>query len=99
MADLKVDFTGVTAKGKGSCHGGVHPHPPFHDYHLLAWMHAGHDRHGMQVFLEDQTASVEEIATEFAAGQVVAAVAAKFGTSDEHVRQALAYAVKAGFLV
>jgi hypothetical protein len=98
MAEMKVDFAGVTATGKGSCHGGVHPHPPFHDYHFLAWMHTGHPRHGMQVFLEDQTASVEEIATEFATTHDLAGTAAKFGTTEEHVQQAVAYALRAGFL-
>ncbi len=99
MVNADIDFSGLKATGKGTCHGGAHPHPPFHDYPLLAWMHEGHQRHGKLVFTEDQKASVEEVALAFAAKPDLASVAAQFGTTQEHVRQAVAYAAKASFLV
>ena len=43
-------------------------------------------------------ASVEEIATEFAANPNAEAVAGKFGVTPEHVAQAVDYAVNRSFL-
>ena len=94
----EVSLSKVKVSGKGHCNGGANPHPPFHDYPLLAWTHLGHPKHGDGVFTEDQKASVEEIALALAATPDIAALAAKFGTSEEHVSQAIAYATKAGFL-
>jgi len=93
-----VALSGLKCTGKGSCHGGHHPHPPFHDYPLLAWSHTGHPEHGHSVFTEDQKASVEEIAIAVPQLPNFADLAAKFGTTEEHVSQAVAYAVKAGVL-
>ncbi len=96
MSDVKTAPLRVT--GKGHCHGGVNPHPPFHDYSLLAWTHNGHEVHDDHVFTEDQKASVHDIAHAVAKNPNYEAVAALFGTTVEHVRQAVDYAVKAGFL-
>jgi hypothetical protein len=99
MVDAQVDFSGLKATGQGTCHGGAHPHPPFHNYPLLSWMHAGHERHGGLVFTEDQKANVQDIAVAFLANPDLAALAAQHGTTAEHVRQAVEYAAKASFLV
>jgi hypothetical protein len=96
MSDVTTSPLKVT--GKGHCKGGVNPHPPFHDYPLLAWTHLGHPQHGDNVFTEDQKASVHDIALAVAETPNHEAVAAKFGTTVEHVNQAVAYACKSGFL-
>ena len=79
------------------CIGGEHPEPPLHDYSLLAWA-PKHEKFGKDVFTEDQKATVSEIAAEFAVSPNIKAIAQKFGTSELHVGQAIAYAAKAGFL-
>ena len=96
MSDVTTAPLKVT--GKGHCKGGVNPHPPFHDYPLLAWTHHGHPVHGDDVFTEDQKASVHDIALACAETQDYETVAAKFGTTSKHVSQAVKYALVAGFL-
>lgn len=98
MAGAAIDLANVKVTGSGTCSGGAHHHPPFHDYPLLAWCHAGHEVHGLGVFTEDQKASVEAIAVAVAANPNYEAVAAQFGTTSDHVSQAVDYAIKAGFL-
>ena len=53
---------------------------------------------GNKVHTEDGAASVEDVALALIETPDFAALAARFGTSEEHVAQAIAYAVKAGFL-
>ncbi len=96
MSDIETAPLKVT--GRGTCDGGVNPHPPFHNYPLLSWTHHGHSEWGDSVFLEDGKACVHDIAMEAAVNQNLEAIAAKFNTTEEHVRQAIEYAVKAGFL-
>lgn len=83
--------TPIITVSNASCQGGVHPEPPLHYFPLLAWA-PGHERHGDSVFTEDQKASVDDIALEMARNPNIAAVAARFGTTVEHVVQAMAYA-------
>ncbi len=80
-----------------SCMGGQHPEPPLHDYSLLAW-NPNHEKFGSTVFTEDQKASVADVVTEFAVNPNIGAIAEKFGTSELHVGQAIAYASKAELL-
>lgn len=93
-----VELTQLKCTGKGTCDGGAKPRPPLHDYPLLAWMHAGHHVHGKSVFTEDQKASVADIAAALPTTPDLSALAKQFGTTEEHVRQAVAYAVSAGVL-
>jgi hypothetical protein len=95
---MNVELSSLKCTGKGHCHGGKTPHPPLHDYPLLAWTHHGHEKHGDGVFTEDGKASVEEIAMALPEMPSLEALAAKFGTTEEHVSQAVNYALKAGFL-
>ncbi len=87
--------TKVTARANSV--GGVDPDPPIHDFPLLAWSPT-HPVHGDVVFTEDQRASVHDVAIACAEMPSFAAVAAKFGTTEEHVSQAFHYAFKAGFI-
>lgn len=74
--------------GAGSCTGGTHPDPPIHDYPLLVWV-------GGVVRTEDGRASVEDIARASALSADIHALAARFGTTPEHVMQAVGYAAMA----
>jgi hypothetical protein len=94
----KVPLAGLKMTGKGTCKGGVNPMPPLHDYPLLCWMRNGHPVHGPNVFTEDGRASVADIATALPETPDIARLAARFGTTEEHCRQAIAYAIKAGVL-
>jgi hypothetical protein len=93
MATAQVDFKALIGKGIGFCSGGEHPDPPLDDYPLLAWT-KDHPKFGkMVVHLEDQRASVEQIALRFATNPSIDIVASIFQTSLEHVEQALRYAI------
>jgi uncharacterized protein (DUF433 family) len=61
---------------------------------LLAYAPA---QHGPGVRTEDVGASVADIATEYAVNPSVGAVAAKYGTTEAHVVDALKYAEAVGF--
>lgn len=87
--------TRVTARANSV--GGVDPDPPLHDFPLLAWMPV-HPKHGDVVFTEDQKASVHDIVIALAETPSFARLAARFGTTEAHVAQAVGYAHKAGFL-
>lgn len=52
--------------------------------------------HGPGIRTEDKGVKVEDIAAEFAVNPSHEAVAAKFGTTDAHVADAIRYAVAAG---
>jgi hypothetical protein len=69
--------------GFATCTGGDDPDPPIHDYPLLVWV-------GGEVRTEDGAASVDEIAV--AGTSDIRALADRFGTTPEHVMQALDYA-------
>ncbi len=96
MADAAV-LPKLKIVGAGSCIGGKHPEPPIDKHPLLAWM-VSHPRHGSKVFTEDQAATVEDIAIAACETPNLDALAYKFGTTAEHVRQAVDYALAAHFL-
>lgn len=75
-----MDFPSI---GFASCTGGQHPDPPIHDYPLLAWA-------GGEVRTEDGAASVTELAS--AGTSDIRELSGRFGTTPEHVMQALHYA-------
>jgi hypothetical protein len=97
MAEGKASVAKFTVKGEGSCVGGKHPDPPLDKFPRLAWT-VSHPRHGSKVFTEDQAAAVEDIALAACETPDYEALAARFGTTPEHVRQAIDYALSAGFL-
>lgn len=95
MAEAKVETVKLIAAGVGTCTAGDHPNPPLDDYPLLAWT-KDHGKFGyMVVHLEDQKASVEQIALALSENSSYEAVASKFGTSADHVDQAARYASEA----
>jgi hypothetical protein len=99
VPDLNVETVKLIAAGVGECVGGKHPDPPLDDYPLLVWT-GDHAKFGkMVVILEDQKASVEQVALEYCAAPNLDAIATKFGTTGEHVMQAVDYAAKAVSLV
>ena len=102
MPTATIGLDKLKVVGEASCVAGRYPDPPIDLYTHLAWT-AAHPRHGSKVFTEDQAASVLEIAIA-AAHPVPGArpdhdqLAARFGTTGEHIHQAIAYAIEAGFL-
>ncbi len=97
MADAAATIPDLKVVGTASCLGGKHPDPPIDKHPLLCWM-VSHPRHGSKVFTEDQAAAVEDIALDVPLHPTFKALAAKFGTTEEHVRQAIDYAIKAKYL-
>jgi len=94
MPSAEISLGGLKCVGTASCVGGKHPDPPLDAFPLLAWM-VSHPRHGSKVFTEDGAASVEAIALDVATTPSYEVLAAEHGTTAEHVRQAIEYAVKA----
>lgn len=93
MSIAKINFDDFKAEAFGTCEGGHHPDPPIDAYPLLAWS-ALHPAHGsMVVHTEDGKASVHDIAVAACEIHSVEALAAKFGTTEQHVDQAIRYAV------
>lgn len=97
MADGKASLAQYSIVGTATCVGGKHPDPPLDGFPKLVWM-VSHPVHGSRVFTEDQAASVEQIALAACETPSFDAIAARFGTTHEHVSQAIAYALKAGYL-
>lgn len=97
MPSADIFPEGLKCTGKAECVGGKHPDPPLDKYPLLAWM-VNHPEHGSKVFTEDGRASVERIALDAATIHSYQAIADKYGTSPDHVAQAIDYALAAGFL-
>ncbi len=97
MASGNATLSPYKVIGTGSCVGGKHPDPPIDKHPLLAWM-VQHPRHGSKVFTEDQAATVEDIALAACETSNYDVLAARFGTSGEHIHQAIDYALEAGFL-
>ncbi len=95
--DSKISLGALKCVGTASCVGGKHPDPPLDAFPLLAWM-VSHPRHGSKVFTEDGAASVEAIALQVSTTPSYEALAAEHGTTEEHVRQAIEYALAAKFL-
>jgi hypothetical protein len=93
----RIEVAGLTVKGEGSCIGGKHPDPPLDNFPLLCWM-PSHPQFGSMVFLEDGKASVEQVALSIVQLLSYNAVALYFGTTPEHVTQAVTYANLAGYL-
>lgn len=97
MASADVNLTTFHCTGKADCVGGKHPDPPLDTYPLLVWGPA-HPTHGDKVGTEDGKATVEAIALALAESPDFDALAARFGTTPEHARQAVDYALAAGFM-
>lgn len=97
MAQGIASLTKFVVKGEGSCIGGKHPDPTLDGFPKLAWM-VWHPKHGNKVFTEDQAATVEDIALAVCETPDYEALAARFGTTHEHIAQAIEYAVRAKFL-
>lgn len=93
----KVDVSNLKLIGNASCMGGKFPDPPLSGFSLLAWS-VWHEKHGNQVFTEDGAASVQDIAIAACETPNYEALAARFGTTTEHVAQAIEYALRAKFL-
>lgn len=92
MPAATIEQVKITAKGEGTCAGGMHPDPPLDAYPLLAWT-KHHPVHGyMIVHTEDQKASVADVAIKHAELGSLEAVAAHFGTTLDHADQAVRYA-------
>lgn len=69
---------------------------PLDRFPLLAWQ-PGHPEFGDCVFLEDQSASVDEVESRAVEdGPGVNDLADLFATTSDHIRQALAYADAGG---
>ncbi len=97
MAAGTVDLHDFKIIGTASCVGGKHPDPHLDPYPKLVWCPL-HDKYPGKIITEDQKASVEEISLDACVTPNYEALAAKHGTTAEHVRQAIEYAIKAGFL-
>ncbi len=97
MADGKATVTKFTVKGDATCVGGRYPDHPLAGFPRLAWM-APHPAYGHKVFIDDQKATVEDIALAACETPDYEALAARFGTTTAHISDAIAYAVKVGFL-
>ena len=87
----EIQFGRIEVVGEASCIGGKHPDPPLDGFPLLAWS-------GNRVHTEDGMATVEDIAISSTKMPDSKAIAQKHSTTEEHVRQAVAYAFKAKFL-
>lgn len=97
MADANITMPAVAATGEGYCAGGSHPDPPLDAYPLLAWTES-HPRFGrMVVHLEDDAASVRDVAVAMVETPSLDAVASRLGTTVAHVEQAARYAAACGF--
>lgn len=97
MSLAKIDLSEVKVVGSGSSLGGESPELPIDGYPLLAWTD-NHEKHGDRVFTEDGAASVEAIALDLAVSPDFEVLAIKHKTTQDHVRQAIDYALAAGFL-
>ncbi len=80
----------VTGLGTGTCEGGFDPHPALKLFPYLVYV-PGHPVHGDQVHTEDGAVSVETVGLESSVISDTQALAAKFGTTPEHIRQLLSY--------
>jgi hypothetical protein len=98
MPSAQVEFEKLKIKGEAFCIGGQHPTQPIDKYPMLAWLY-DHPKFGrMTVFLEDHSASVEQVALALVELHAFDAVAKKFGTSLDHVEQAVKYAEESGYM-
>lgn len=82
-----MDVAGI---GKGGCEGGFDPHPALRLFPYLSYV-PGHPVHGNQVQTEDGRVSVTELGIASSLITDNQALADKYGTTIEHVRQALSY--------
>jgi hypothetical protein len=83
--------------GTGECVGGKHPDPPLDNFPLLVWCSA-HPVHGSQVHTEDGKVTVEDLAVALPETPDLVVLAERYGTTEEHARQAIDYATQAGLL-
>ncbi len=86
-----IDISDTKMVGTAVCEGGSHPSPPINDFPLLIW-------NGVEVWTEDGKATVEQLAWALPEMPCIKSLASRYGTTQEHVFQALAYAVKASQL-
>lgn len=80
----------VLGVGTASCEGGYDPDSALKLFPYLVYV-PGHPVHGDRVHTEDGKASVEEIGMGACLYPDNESLAAKLGTTPEHVRQALSY--------
>ena len=97
MAEAKVQLNDILCVGKGTCIGGSDEMPDIGAYPMLAWAR-DHHRFGNQVFLQDLSASMEDVAMAVSQYPSLEALASHFNTTERHVADAISYAVKSGFL-
>lgn len=95
MSEILIDTRPIECEGVGGCEGGLSPDPPIDAYPLLCWA-PGHPVHGNKVFTEDGRASLGDIAAAHLDSTDPATIAATFGTTAAHVRQAVDYAREMG---
>ncbi len=90
---MGLSFSDLPCKGKGECSGGVHVVPPIDEFPLLAWR--GDDaKFDDKVFTSDYAVSVDEIMAALVETSDIRVLASRFGTTKEHVAQAVAYMAK-----
>ena len=91
----QVTLESVRAVGFGTCVGGIVPNPSVDGFPLLVYAPA---HYGDDVYTEDGQVSVRAVAAAFIETLNPVVVAQKFGTTLDHVTEAVKYARKAGFL-
>jgi hypothetical protein len=92
-----IDKSYITCHGTGTCVGGQKSDIPHLKFPFLVWG-GNHPRYGSKAFTEDGAASVEDIALAACETPDYVVLASRFGTTPEHVRQAVDYAVATRFL-
>ena len=98
MANAEIQLSNIKCIGTASCVGGLALHPALGDFPLLQWS-AIDPVHPGKVMTSVGAATVEDIAIDAATTPDYEVLAGRHGTTVEHVRQAVDYAVKTGFLV
>ena len=88
---IEVPLATFRCSGKGYCIGGERPPLPMERWPLLSWG-VTHPVFGDAVFLCDQSTTVEQVAMEAASTPDYAVIATRFGTTADHVAQAIDYA-------
>lgn len=90
VATEKLKIAGVA-----HAENGTQPDPPIVDFPLLAWAPS---QWGNEVYTEDGKASIDQIVESILKLLDFEAVADRYGTTADHVEQAVAYASEAGFI-
>ncbi len=88
MSDANTPFSLIVCEGKGSCEGGGQPSPPIEKFPLLVYSDG-------EVRTEDGKATVAEVIKHLGS---ISMIAGHFGTTEEHIDQAICYAWRSGLL-